>query len=140
MIYVLIQAGKARLSSSQEGQALNWVNVQSRHDWKTFEQAKAVAALLTRDEGRLFIATDAGECVSPRYDVIEAPKVGDDVSYSFNGDSYPCGKIKSISKSLRLIVTDEGKRFYRRQESGQWMMNGTWCLVSGHISEQNPHV
>ena len=109
-------------------------SVETRNDWKTFEAAKEVAAAL----GPKFIATDAGSHVSPRYDVQELPQVGDKVSYAFNGDYYPCGVIVSISKSLKVIVTSEGQKFYRKRETGSWKYNGTWSLVSGHISRLNP--
>ena len=75
-----------------------WV---SRHDFKTFEQAQEVADAASIFEGVDYIATDAGSCTSPRYDVIKAPQLLDPVSYSFNGDSYPCGYIKTISKTIK---------------------------------------
>jgi len=98
------------------------------------KQLKKFAAAL----GEGYIATDAGEYVSPRYDVIDLPKIGAEVSYAFNGDYYPCGKIASISKSFKLITTTEGQKFYRRGESGCWKYNKTWSLVPGHISKLNP--
>lgn len=111
----------------------------NRNDWKTMLDAELIAAALndTVKENR-YLATDAGPHVSPRYDVIELPRVGDKVSYAFNGDSYPCGEIVSISKSLKVIVTSEGKKFYRRRQTGSWINNGTWSLVPGHISKWNP--
>ncbi len=123
----------------------NTFNLESRNTWKTFEAAKEVAAALNdprpqvqnllRDE---YIATDAGAHVSPRYDVIKLPKVGDKVSKAFNGDSYPAGVIKSISKSLKLITTDGGDKFYRVRETGSWRSGGTWSLTPGHVYTQNP--
>lgn len=103
-----------------------------------FEHAAGVAKVLTDKTGDLWIATDAGPGVYPRYDVVEAPKVGEKVSYAFNGDYYPCGEIVSISESLRVIKTSSGKRFYRRKLTGAWINNGTWCLVPGHVSRLNP--
>jgi len=104
--------------------------------------AKRVAELATKLTGKLHVPTDSGPYVSPRFDVIEAPKVGDDASYAFNGDYYPCGKITAISDSLRRIVaTDEKgvKRvFWRRRQSGAWVYQGTWSLVQGHVSRLNP--
>lgn len=85
-----------------------------------------------------FIVTDEGEGCFPRYDVIQAPQLGDDVSYSFNGDSYPCGKIITISATMKTIKTSEGKVFYRHRETGSWK-SGPWSLIQGTISEQNPH-
>jgi len=108
--------------------------MENRNDWKSFDAAAAVAKAL----GENFIATDAGPNVSPRYDVTQLPKVGDKVSGAFNGDSYPEGKVVSISKSLRLITTDTGKKFYRIHKSGSWRANGTWFLRAGHVYEQNP--
>lgn len=113
-------------------------NIQNRWDWETFEVADLIADKLNESTDGFYIPTDSGPNVSPRYDVILAPKVGDEVSYSFNGDTYPCGKIKSISASLRLIITDEGRKFYRRKLTGAWCDKG-WTLIPGHIHEQNPH-
>ena len=140
MIYVLINTnGKATLSNSTEARELKYVGIQSRHDWKTMERAAQVAADLSESSGRPYIATDAGPNVSPRYDVIEAPMVGDEVSYSFNGDTYPCGTITKISASLRRIETSEGRVFYRKRQSGTWLNGKTWGLVAGHRTERNPH-
>ena len=72
------------------------------------------------------------------YSIARAPVIGDLVSMSFNGDSYPCGTIAKISKSLRRVETNEGKVFYRKQETGRWLQGG-WALINGHIREQNPH-
>lgn len=98
--------------------------------------ADSASALL----GRACIATDAGDCVSPRYDVIEAPMVGDEVSMGFNGDYYPVGKIVAIQKNYRRIRV-EGPRgpliFSRRKESGSWANRGMWSLVPGVRNEWN---
>jgi hypothetical protein len=109
-------------------------DAESRNDWKTFDAALEVAEVL----GTEYIATDAGPHVSPRYDVIKLPQIGDKVSQSFNGDSYPAGTIKSISKSLSLIITTTGLKFYRVRETGSWRNNQTWSLRSGHHDERNP--
>jgi hypothetical protein len=70
--------------------------------------------------------------------VVEVPKIGDAVSYAFNGDSYPCGYVTKVSKDYRIITTTDGKRFFRRRLSGAWVNGGTWSLVPGHRYEQNP--
>lgn len=134
MIYVqLVEGGAREVASNVEG-------AQSRWDWKTFQDAQKIAAALNVYSPETYVATDSGPNVSPRYDVIKLPKVGDKVSYSFNGDTYPCGTVKSVSPSLKLIVTTEGQKFYRRGETGKWIYNGTWSLVGGHIEERNPHI
>lgn len=109
-------------------------SIETRWDWKTLEAAKEVAAAL----GPKYIATDAGKNVSPRYDVIELPKIGTKVSKTFNGDHYPCGIIVKISKSLKCITTDGGEVFYRVRQTGSWRNEGTWFLEEGHHSELNP--
>lgn len=128
----------ARVASEDEVKAYyanrQCMKVENRNDWHTFEAAKEVAAAL----GPKYVATDAGGGVSPRYDVQELPQIGDKVSYAFNGDYYPCGVIASISKSLKVITTDEGHKFYRKRETGCWKYDGTWSLVQGHISRLNP--
>lgn len=118
---------------------------ENRNDWKTYEAAAEVAAAL----GPEYQATDAGEWVSPRYDVIDIPKVGTAVSYTFNGDAYPCGKIVSISPGpgfRKIVAEDESGRrciFWRRCRNGlpiggAWIMNGTWSLIEGTINKRNP--
>jgi hypothetical protein len=123
-------------SKSDGSRGAGWA---CRQDFDSFMLAQQVADSASKLTGKLYVATDAGNGVYPRYDVIETPAVGDDVSYSFNGDSYPCGKIVSVSKTLKKITTSEGKVFYRRKSSGCWLMNGTWALVGGHRYEKNPH-
>lgn len=111
----------------------------SRHDFPTLDTAARVAADASALTGDLHIATDAGPHHYPRYDVIRAPKVGDAVSYSFNGDTYPCGHIARISDTLRKVTTTTGETFFRRRESGTWLHGKTWALVRGHVNERNPH-
>ncbi len=144
MLYVIIRRSKSNLSRVATGKILSakvaqgaYPGVETRNDWKTFDDAKEVAAAL----GSEYIATDAGSNVSPRYDVQKLPKIGEKVSYAFNGDSYPCGTIIAISKSLKVITTKDGenvKKFYRVRETGCWRNNRTWSLVSGHVYKQNP--
>ena len=114
---------------------------ETRNDWGSMERAERVAGELNKNApagSPTWIATDAGSGVSPRYDVIPAPAVGDLASYAFNGDCTPCGKIASVSKSLRVVKTDDGSTFYRKRLTGTWKMGGTWSLVSGHHDERNP--
>jgi hypothetical protein len=110
----------------------------NRNDFNNFGQATQIAAEASALTGHLYIATDAGDHVYPRYDVIKAPAVGDLVSKAFNGDYYPCGKIVKISDSLKRVETDTGEVFWRRKNSGQWLSQRTWSMVGGHISKLNP--
>jgi hypothetical protein len=112
-----------------------WV---SRHDLNSVKDAQVLADKVTAFAGKPYIATDAGSSTYPRFDVIEAPQVGDKVSYSFNGDSYPCGVITSISKTGKRITTSEGKIFNRYKQTGSYKSHG-WYMVSGWIEERNPH-
>lgn len=138
MIHLFVTPTSARLATKSE-QAEMGSSIQSRWDWATLERAQELATQVTEAEGKLFIATDAGTGVSPRFDVIEAPRVGDEISYSFNGDTTPDGKIISISKSLRLIISSTGSRYYRKNQSGCWQKGRMWSMVTGHIEERNPH-
>ena len=122
---------------SREAETGNgWV---SRWDFKSFETAQRVAAMATAALGKLYIAIDSGEFHAPRYDVIEAPEVGVEVSRYFNGDGYPAGKIVKISKSLRRVETDQGVVFFRRKMTGAWVNNGTWSMIVGVNNDRNPH-
>jgi hypothetical protein len=104
---------------------------------KSFEHAAELAAAETQATGKLHIACDRGECCSPRYHVAPVPVIGEEVSYAFNGDYYPCGVITTISKTLKKITTSEGRVFYRRRNTDVWK-DGPWCLVNGHINRLNP--
>jgi hypothetical protein len=125
---------KQFVSNSKDGSG--WM---TRHDIKSVEHSAELAESAHKATGKTYLPVDAGSGVWPRFDVIEAPAVGDDVSYAFNGDYYPCGQIKSISASFRMITTTDGQKFYRRRQSANWIYNGVWALVDGHRSELNPH-
>ena len=104
----------------------------------SFAHAEEIAADATKLTNELYIAIDNGDHCYPRYDVIAAPKVGDEVSRSFNGDSYPAGKIVSVSATLKQVKTDTGVIFHRRRQTGVWLNAGTWGLSHGHHNERNP--
>jgi len=117
-----------------------------RWDISFLDDAEEIARLLNiaaMNKGKdaiSYLAVDAGPSVSPRYDVIEAPKVGDLVSRYFNGDAYPAGKIIKMSENLRRIETDDGTVFWRRQQTSSWIATGgTWAMASGHRNDRNPH-
>ena len=125
--------GSTHRSASADGSG--WM---TRHDFKSLDHATEIAESAQKATGKTYLPIDKGNGAWPRFDVIEAPSVGDEVSYAFNGDYYPCGTIKSISASFRLITTTEGQKFYRRRESGCWKYRGVWSLVDGHRNELNP--
>ena len=110
---------------------------ESFHDIESMEEATLLAAFLTDQSGHRFIAIDRGDWHWPQYGVIAAPRIGEPVSISFNGDRYPCGRIKSISKTMKVITTTNGRTFYRRKQSAAWINDGTWTLIAGHISTLN---
>lgn len=122
----------SEFTSQKEGK---WID---RNDLDTLDFAREIAQQATELTGDLHIAIYR-ESVLPHCDIIRSPKVGDPVSYAFNGDSYPCGHIASISKSLKVVTTSTGRKFYRRKESGAWINAGTWTLVHGHVETRNPH-
>lgn len=121
-----------------------WINRNdiSQYPGAPFLYAQQIADSASKLAGAPYLAVDNGESVSPRYDVIEAPQVGDEVSRAFNGDYYPVGKIVAIQKNYRRIVVDGSPRgrliFARRKESGAWLNKGMWSLVSGQVSRLNP--
>lgn len=108
-------------------------------DWKSFEEVCTVASFVTSKTGDVYLPVDRSDSVSPRYDIVKCPKVGDPVSYSFNGDTYPDGHIKRITQNM-TVVTDSGSRYRRYKQTSGWRKEGgTWWLVRGHIYDQNPH-
>ena len=114
-------------------------NTVSRWDFECYEQAMLIAIQATTTTGKEYLPIDNGENVSPRYDVIKAPAVGDKVSYAFNGDFYPDGEIVKISASGKVITTSSGKKYYRRGLTASWKNSKIWSLVQGHHEEHNPH-
>ena len=82
-------------------------------------------------------------------------QVGDDVSYGFNGDWYPVGKVTRITE--RFLFTDSGMKFtkyvqnlwspvsedeYADVPTEIFRATGSrsWVLVKGIHREKNPHV
>jgi hypothetical protein len=95
--------------------------------------AEKIAKDLTNTTGEQYIVS----VEHGHYRIVKAPKVGDKVSYSFNGDTYPCGTIVSISKTAKKIVTSDGSIFWRYKNMASWLKDGTWYMVKGWINERN---
>jgi len=109
-------------------------------NFDSLNEANLAATNITEQTGELHIVVDLGDHVSPRFSVIKPPAVGDKVSMGFNGDYYPVGEIVKITtKTMRVIVTSDGKRFYRHRNSSRWL-HRCFALVKGHIEAQNPHI
>lgn len=119
------------------GEHAQWI---SRHKIADMLHANRIAREASQLDGRLFTAVDSGPNVWPRFDVVQAPKVGDKVSYGFNGDYYPDGEIVHVTAgTLRQVKTSTGNTYYRRKQTGSWVQKGgTWSMVQGHIDERNP--
>lgn len=82
--------------------------------------------------------------------------VGDDVSYCFNGDCYPDGKVVRITKSGRYLYTEHNKYILFMYKSraktvdgsdwetvmkeGYQRVGGPWVLAKGIHNERNPHI
>ena len=116
----------------------SWI---SRHDITSFEHAEQIASQANAliGAGTALIPIDSGEHCWPRYDVVEAPKVGDKVSRCINGDYYPDGEIVKVSgQNSRIVTTSTGRKYYRRRLSGAWVADKFYSMVSGHISRLNP--
>jgi hypothetical protein len=145
MLYVKMQHGKAVEAQTEYpgNDAMGRGEYETRSYWKAMDRAEQVAAQLNeaalQTVAQRYIAIDNGPNVRPRFDVIERPMVGDKVSYSFNGDTYPDGVITKIAgANFRIVTTDTGSRYYRKGTSGRWAkQGGTWSMVKGHVSTYN---
>lgn len=139
LVYVTSESPFTGTPELKKFEGVTYNNVKSRWDFKSFEEVEALASKVTALTGKQWIGTDASESVSPRYDVQCAPCVGDPVSQSFNGDSYPEGHIVKISPTWR-ITTSTGAKFSRRKNSGSWKpANGYGAMIAGHHNDRNPH-
>jgi hypothetical protein len=107
---------------------------------KDYDLCMKIAASAARLTGKEYMVSTAERSFGKEYEVIEAPQVGDKVSYAFNGDSYPDGVIVSITKGTkRIIKTSSGNRYYRLKQRGCWLLNKNWSLIPGHVQTCNPH-
>lgn len=137
-------------SIAHDAETVNGDTVLDRHAYKNFDDAQAAAQIANRADPRrggqcsedrdIYIATDGGEGLWPRYDVVRIPQVGDKVSVGFNGDAYPRGVIVSVGAGKRMVVTtDEGNKYNRFRKTGTWREAGNgWSLIHGHVNERNP--
>ena len=122
----------------REIQGVTYNRVTDNWDW-TEAEAKAVAAKASEVFGVPYDFVDS-ECTGlRRYDIIQLPQVGDEVSYAFNGDCYPDGVIIAITQKGQ-VKTDTGSTYRRKKQTAGWLKtSGTFWMVRGHIYEQNPH-
>lgn len=108
--------------------------------------------LVTGDLSRL------QDFVSKDYVVPHDYVVDEEVSYGFNGDWYPDGKVEKVTAcrmtttgghkysiktiSWRVMLTDEVGRIFDtydcRKEVFTSVLGGTWALAKGTIREWNP--
>jgi hypothetical protein len=136
MLYVRIKNNLPVEVSSEHQADGDW---ESRWDWKSFDEVSRLATYLTAMTGKTYLPADHGDGVSPRFDIIEAPRVGDKVSRTFNGDTYPAGEIVKITKGWQ-ITTSTGQKFRQFRQSGAWReVRGSFWMLAGHTFEQNPH-
>ena len=112
----------------------------NRHDKADAEQH--LEERQAADPDAKFILFNSADEDWPFYEVARLPQVGDEISYGFNGDSYPCGTIIKISKTMKKITGSEGDLFWRDQSPRRrttWRKNKTWTMTRGHTFKQNPH-
>lgn len=154
MIYILKKQGKVvgatevnpgtgtpslKVLYREDGTDIDYDNYVDRWDITSFEEVEAYVADLKAISDTNYIACDSGPNVSPRYSVSKMFRIGEEVSMSFNGDTYPVGKVARITKGL-MVVTDKGDKFNRYKKTGGWFkIQSPFCLVRGNMFEQNPH-
>ena len=109
----------------------------SSWDFETMSHAESIAEHANLAGKEKYMAIDRGVGVSPQYDIIKMPQIGDLVSKTFNGDYYPCGSITKISPTLR-ITTSLGEKFSYKNGGWHSVSSRCWCLVVGVIDERNP--
>lgn len=139
MLHIKVEDGKVVKIFGMFTDECRDPSVQSRWDWTSFEQVKKLAEECTALTGKAHLAVDAGEWCSPRFDVMEAPDIGDPVSKAFNGDKYQEGVIFKITPTWQ-IKTSTGKIFRRHKNSACWKDSNGYGMISGHHDERNPHI
>jgi hypothetical protein len=107
-------------------------------DLESFDRAEKWAADASALLNKKYLAFHTAYRLHP-FGIMEAPAVGDPVSYEFNGDSYPDGFIERITPSYKTVYTTTGNVYRRKQKSPGWIKSGgTWWMVPGHTYKQNP--
>jgi hypothetical protein len=140
VLYAMINAdGTFGGMTTDHDTAESAAKYENRCDWKDLAAAEVIAKAATEFHGVPYVATDAGDHCHPRYSVVQVPRVGDEVSYSFNGDTYPDGTVVSVSKTFKVVKTQHNT-YYRQGTTGSWKHSGMWCLLNGHRKERNPHL
>lgn len=109
------------------------INPETNERFQSYEEAVEFCS-----RNQEFLPVDRGQWVRPQFAIEEKPQLLDEVSKSFNGDSYPVGRISRISKTFKRIETSDGYVF-TRQKNGGWRCGGTWWLIKGVVNERNPH-
>ena len=140
MLYFNLVANKYLVSVTEGERDPNAGLYISRHDFNTLADAETMAARANElGDGNTYIATDAGPGVWPRFDVVRMFKVGERVSYGFNGDMYPDGEIAAIGTGPRMAIkTTGGGTYFRKGKSGSWVkMGGGASLAHGWHEKRN---
>lgn len=133
MLYVTRNAEGQITSVSTESSR----EAESRWDWKDFATVEAVAAEASLVTGKVFLPVDSGNGVSPRFDIVEAPKVGDFVSYGIGSDRYPDGEIISISASYKTVKT-AANTYRRRKNTASWRNGSSCSMIPGFQDYRDP--
>lgn len=109
---------------------------ESNADRRTEDEAKKIAELATALTGNVWIS---GNSSTGNFQIIEAPKIGDDVSEGFNGDYDYVGTITAITPTWR-ITTSTGVKFSRVKNSLGWKrVHSNTSMIHGIINARNPH-
>lgn len=107
-------------------------------DLESFERAEKWAADASALLNKKYLAYQTAYRLHP-YGIMEAPVVGDPISYEFNGDAYPDGYIERVTPSFHTVFSTTGSIYRRKKKSPGWIKaGGTWWMVPGHINKRNP--
>lgn len=120
------------------GEVVDYDEAKDFHDFKSFAEAHTLAEWATQYTGETYIACTDGSY----FEIIKAPKVGDDVSRGFNGDYDHVGKIVRITANWMVVAEDaEGNqtKFNRRKNTACWKaIGGYGSMVGGIVNRRNP--
>lgn len=116
----------------KDGRPIVYNKVIDRHDWErsSLKCVTELAEHATKQFGQQYIPTHNQSMTE--FGMVAVPKVGDEVSYAFNGDYCPCGTIVRVTDKF-TVITSTGDRFRRVKNTAGWKKEGgTWWLVNGH--------
>jgi hypothetical protein len=110
--------------------AMNFIPEFGSWNLKSYAEAEELAVTVaTLHPELIFLPYDYGRGRISQYGIITAPDIGDTVYQSYNGHTFPAGKVELIDVGYNRIRAN-GRWYYREKKQPAWA-NAGWYLIKG---------